>query len=78
VRVEAVGEMPNRTEVVYYGANLKGSFDWLLSWIVGVRADAISLSADQEVGGDRYRIYLGADYDPCRPHLESPLLGREP
>ncbi len=75
-RVEASGPPPERTSVTYSGANLKGSYDWLLSWIIGIRTDAITLDPAQGDAADRYRVYLGADYDPCRPQLESPALGR--
>lgn len=74
-RLEAGGPTPGHTHVTYFGDNLKGSYDWLLSWVVGVSRDEVSLNAEQSAGGERYRVVLGEDYDPCRPQLEAPSLG---
>lgn len=75
VRVVSSSPAPGHTHVTYFGDNFKGSYDWLLSWIVGVPRDKISLSADQSAAGEGYRVVLGEDYDPCRPQLEAPSLG---
>lgn len=76
VRVEASGPLPGRTEATYFGDNFKGSFDWLLSWTLGIDASAIQLESAGDGRGDRYRVALGESYDPCRPQLEAPTLGR--
>lgn len=74
-RVQSSGAAPGHTQVTYYGDNLKGSYDWLLIWIVGVPREEISLTSDESAAGERYRVVLGEDYDPCRPQLEAPSLG---
>ncbi|MFW6096728.1 MAG: LCP family protein [Chloroflexota bacterium] len=74
-RVESSEPAPGHTHVTYFGDNFKGSYDWLLSWIVGVPRDEINLSAEQSVANGGYRVVLGEDYDPCRPQLEAPSLG---
>ena len=75
VWVQASGPAPGHTQVTYYGANLKGSYDWLLTWILGTDGDAINLMSDDIGAGERYRVVLGENYDPCRPQLEAPSLG---
>ncbi|HZD11177.1 MAG TPA: LCP family protein, partial [Candidatus Binatia bacterium] len=76
LRVEATAPAPGHTQITYYGSSLKGSFDWLLSWIVGTEAQAITLAPHENGVSGRYRVILGEDYDPCRPELEAPSLGR--
>jgi polyisoprenyl-teichoic acid--peptidoglycan teichoic acid transferase len=66
-------EIPGRTQVAYFGPNRKGSFDWLLGWLVDVAPEAI-VDADPGAGNADYRIVLGASYDSCRPELEAPTL----
>ncbi|MDT8307004.1 MAG: LCP family protein, partial [Anaerolineae bacterium] len=73
VRGEPAGEMPGRTQVTYFGDNRKGSFDWLLSWLVEVTPEAISFEPPGASPYD-YRVILGYSYDPCRPERESPSL----
>jgi polyisoprenyl-teichoic acid--peptidoglycan teichoic acid transferase len=72
VRGEATGEMPSRTEVTYFGANRKGSFDWLLGWLVNVRPENIILEPDSGASTYDYRVVLGYNYDSCRPEREIP------
>jgi hypothetical protein len=59
------------TTVKYHGQNLKGSFDWLLSWIVDKEVEDVELVSD-EASDFNYQVVLGADYDPCRPQLFAP------
>ncbi|HSM54637.1 MAG TPA: LCP family protein [Candidatus Sulfomarinibacteraceae bacterium] len=69
------GERPGRTEITYYGSSLKGSFDWLLSWVFDVRTDAVQLADPPPDAAANYRVVLGWNYDPCRPQVEAPELG---
>jgi polyisoprenyl-teichoic acid--peptidoglycan teichoic acid transferase len=64
-------EPPPHTHMAYHGQNFKGSFNWLLAWIFHQPADQIQL-APEESGALRYRVILGQDFNPCRPHLYSP------
>lgn len=61
------------TSIEYYAQNLKGSFDWLLSWIVDKSTSDIELVPDTPYEYD-YRLVLGKDYDPCRPQLFAPQI----
>jgi hypothetical protein len=75
-RVEGDGPVPARTQVTYYGDTLKGSYDWLLSWILDIEEEAIELVPTTAGSGEHFRVVLGEYYDPCRPQLEAPTLGR--
>jgi polyisoprenyl-teichoic acid--peptidoglycan teichoic acid transferase len=72
VRGPVGGEMPSRTEVTYFGANRKGSFDWLLGWLVDVRPENIVLEPTPGASEYDYRVVLGYNYDSCRPEREIP------
>ena len=61
------------TTIEYHAQNLKGSFDWLFSWIVDKRKADIELMPDTEHESD-YRLVLGTEYDPCRPQLFAPQI----
>ncbi len=74
--VPVIGPTPDepvaRTAVTYYGANLKGSYDWLLRWPLDYRSE-IRL---EEPGPDRpfsYQVTIGPDHNPCRRHQNNPL-----
>jgi LCP family protein required for cell wall assembly len=67
----ANGETPNQTEIVYYGRNRKGSYDWLLSWAFQRTATAIQDQPDSASEVD-YRVTLGYDADPCLSYLNGP------
>lgn len=54
----------DRTTISYYGQNLKGSFDWLISWIFNRRDYDIELVPDTPYDYE-YRVVLGHDFDPC-------------
>lgn len=72
VRAEPDGEMPGRTQVTYFGENRKGSFDWLLGWLVDVNPERIILEPAPGASDFNYRVVLGYNYDSCRPELEIP------
>ncbi|MCO5191042.1 MAG: LCP family protein [Anaerolineae bacterium] len=59
------------TRMVYFAPNLKGSYDWLISWIMDMHESEIELDAET-IGETNYRIILGTDYDPCRPEIFAP------
>lgn len=73
--VPVVGNTPSKTEpttmATYYGGNFKGSFNWLLSWVVGKKEGATQLVSDPNANYN-YRVVLGEDYDPCRPAFYAP------
>lgn len=76
VRASGDGTTPNHTQVTYYGDNFKGSFDWLLAWVMDVDRAEIELApAGAGDPASNYRVVLGYDYDPCRPELEAPRSG---
>lgn len=77
-RVQGSRPGPARTQLTYFGANLKGSYDWLISWIFDLNRSAIELAPVDADAGEYYRVVLGENYDPCRPQLEAPTLGRDP
>lgn len=62
---------PETTSIAYYGSNLKGSFDVLLSWIFARKSQDIELIEDTPYDYE-YRVVLGEDYDPCVNHLFAP------
>jgi LCP family protein required for cell wall assembly len=64
-------EADTQTQLLYYHPNFKDSYDWLISWIFGVRQAAIELTEDESVEYD-YRVFLGEDYDPCVNRLYQP------
>jgi LCP family protein required for cell wall assembly len=74
VRGEPEEEMPGRTQATYFGSSRKGSFDWLLGWVVGVETEEIVLEAATGARDADYRVVLGYNYDPCRPEREAPTL----
>jgi LCP family protein required for cell wall assembly len=64
------GDTPERTTITYYGANFKGSYNWLLSWLFHQDADAVTLAAGS--GSGYYRVVLGKDANPCLDILNAP------
>jgi hypothetical protein len=74
VRGEPEEEMPGQTQATYFGSSRKGSFDWLLGWVVGVETEEIVLEAATGARDTDYRVVLGYNYDPCRPEREAPTL----
>lgn len=70
------GGQPETTENVattltYYGPNLKGAYDWLISWVVNMQPADIIINSD-ETALYNYRLILGADYDPCINQFYAP------
>jgi LCP family protein required for cell wall assembly len=63
-----------RTEIVYYGRNRKGSYDWLLSWLFHQEAANI-ITATDETSDVAYRVWLGEDANPCLAYLQAPSAG---
>ncbi|MCB9446202.1 MAG: LCP family protein, partial [Ardenticatenaceae bacterium] len=61
-----------QTQISYYGANFKGSYDWLLSWIFNAYRSTIQLVTDEPDYPYDYRVVLGDNYNPCRPELYAP------
>ena len=53
-----------QTEAIYYGANFKGSYDWLLSWVADISRSEIGLDPDTVSDYD-YRVIIGNEYDAC-------------
>jgi LCP family protein required for cell wall assembly len=43
-----------QTQISYYGANFKGSYDWLLSWIFNAYRSSIELVTDEYVNHKKY------------------------
>jgi LCP family protein required for cell wall assembly len=66
-------ESQDETVIQYYAQNMKGSFDWLLSWIMDKDKSSIELVPDVEYAYN-YRIVIGEEYDPCRPQLFAPQI----
>ena len=60
------------TTLTYYGPNFKGSFDWLISWIVHLNKNDIVLNDEETDLDTNYRLVLGEDYDPCINELFAP------
>lgn len=74
IRGQSPTSTPTRTGVVYTGSNLKGTFAWLLAWMLDMAPEAIHLRPAGERALDpQFEVTLGASYDPCRPQLEAPL-----
>ncbi|MDX1615628.1 MAG: LCP family protein [Candidatus Promineifilaceae bacterium] len=66
-------ETQDQTTIRYYAQNRKGSFDWLLSWVVDKRRSDVELVTDAP-SDYNYQIVLGREYDPCRPQLYAPRI----
>lgn len=60
---EEVAVRPD-TQVMYYAPNFKGSFDWLMSFVLSVDQEQILLN-DVDPSEYSYRVIVGEDYDPC-------------
>ena len=73
---EAAEEPIARTEIVYYGRNRKGAYDWLLSWLFHQETAEITTIPDQ-TSDVVYRVWLGQDANPCLNYLQAPNAGSE-
>jgi LCP family protein required for cell wall assembly len=60
------------TRLTYFGPNFKGSYDWLISWIFGVRRSQIELVSDEPSYPYKYQVIIGDDYDPCVDQFYAP------
>jgi hypothetical protein len=60
-----------KPEIVYYGRNRKGSYDWLLSWLFHQETADIITTID-ETSDVAYRVWLGEDNNPCLSYLQAP------
>ncbi|MCI0728280.1 MAG: LCP family protein [Chloroflexi bacterium] len=63
----------SQTTIQYFAQNTKGSFDWLLSWVVAKRTADVQLVTDTPYQYN-YRVVLGTEYGPCRPQLFAPQI----
>jgi LCP family protein required for cell wall assembly len=74
---------PAKTQVIYHGPTLKGSFHWLVAWLFGLEPDDVVLSPGPDTGSDTgpdarldtsfdYTVVLGPDYSPCLPDFLPP------
>jgi hypothetical protein len=61
------------TTITFYGETTRGTYPWILSWVVGLRESAIQLQPDGADSVYSYRIVLGADYDPCVNPMYAPV-----
>lgn len=64
------------TTINYYAANFKGSYDWLLSWVMDEWQSTIQL-VPETPSPYNYQVTIGAEYDPCRPALYAPQIDLE-
>lgn len=60
------------TSIQYFGANAKGSYDWLISYVLGESTDSIELLPDTP-SDYNYRVVLGTEYNPCINQFVTPL-----
>lgn len=60
------------TQISYYAANFKGSYDWLISWIFNIFRSNIALVTEETDYPYDYKVILGNDYDPCVEELFAP------
>lgn len=68
---ESEQPVTSTTTMEYFAQNLKGSFDWLLSWIFKKDDNQVQLVTDTPYEYN-YRVTLGTDYDPCLNQLTAP------
>jgi hypothetical protein len=73
---EAADGPTARTEIVYYGRNRKGAYDWLLGWLFHRETAEITTISD-ETSDVVYRVWLGQDANPCLNYLQAPNAGSE-
>ena len=66
------GEVQDQTEITYYGTSFKGSYDWLLSWVLDQPQSRFLLNQDDDAYAYNYRVVLGADFNPCRRQQYAP------
>lgn len=64
INPEEPAEPQAATELFYYHANFKDSYDWLISWVFGLRRANIQQVEDANASYD-YQVVLGQNYNPC-------------
>lgn len=69
--------MPEQTQVTYYGANFKGSYNWLVAWLFYQEKSAIELITTPNVSEYNYHVVIGKDYNICQSPLFAPSEGSE-
>ncbi len=70
INEESLSPVPGTT-LAYHRTNLKGSYNWLVSWIFGLPAGSIALEPENQTPY-QYTAVLGEDYRPCRNPLYAP------
>lgn len=63
---------PAKTQIIYHGPTLKGSFHWLVAWLFGLDPEDVVLGQGPDTGPD-YTVILGRDYSPCLPDFLPPV-----
>lgn len=66
---------PAKTQLIYHGPTLKGSYHWLVAWLFGLEPEDVVLGQGPETGPDAgvdYTVILGRDYSPCLPDFLPP------
>lgn len=61
------------TTITFYGETTRGTYPWLLSWVVGMHESQIQLVSGASAAGYSYQIVLGEDYSPCVNAMYAPL-----
>lgn len=65
------------TEIRYNGENLKGSYDWLMSWVMDKPQSSIELAPDPNYAYN-YQVVIGNEYNACRPAFTAPQADLAP
>jgi LCP family protein required for cell wall assembly len=60
------------TTLTYYAPNFKGSYDWLISWVVQLEQGDIVLDEENTAFPYDYQLLLGEDYDSCLNEFYAP------
>lgn len=69
---DAGSDVQDETEITYYASSFKGSYDWLLSWVLDQEQSSFLLNQDDDAYPYDYRVVLGADFNPCRRQQYAP------
>lgn len=80
--VPAIGEplpqVQETTQLRYFASNFKASYNWLISWIVGLRKSDVELVSEVSDYPYNYQLILGANYNPCLDQLYAPQAFLDP
>jgi hypothetical protein len=71
---EVPDKILDETTLTFYAPNFKGSYDWLISWVVDLPREQIALEADEDDFAYDYRLVLGEQYDPCLNPFYAPQV----